>query len=143
ILYYDYFLTLSMEVSRYWRAGSHTWASALFLVLRYAALLGHLPFLYRTFGNVCNNDVVLLVMRVYALYLRSRWILCLMAVEFVAGIIISSVTAAFSCLLVFDLTVFILTLARSIKLWSRKEPFLHRVLTDGTFLASLTCHSTS
>jgi len=174
ILYYDYFLTLSMEVSRFWRAGSHTWASTLFLVLRYAALLGHLPFFYRVLGNVCNNDnlvqglgayhnvltllltalaTILLVMRVYALYLRSRWILCLMALEFVAGTLIASwaiaglwhvaaatrstkhnallKAAAFSCLLVFDLTVFILTVARSIKLWSRKEPFLRRVLMDG------------
>jgi len=163
-----------MEVSRYWRAGSHTWASILFLVLRYAALLGHLPFFYRVLGNVCNNDnlvqglavyhgilgllltalaTILLVMRVYALYLRSRWILCLVALEFVAGILIVSwviarlwhdaaathltkhhallKAAAFSCLLVFDLTVFILTVARSIKLRSRKERFLHRVLMDG------------
>jgi len=176
ILYYDYFLTLSMEVSRYWRAGSHTWASTIFLVLRYVAVLGHLPFLYRTFGNVCNREhlvhvvatyhytivlllavltSILLVMRVYALYFRNRWILCILALEYVAGVILACwaltglwpgaaaahstehnallKAAAFSGLLIFDLTIFILTVARSIKLWSRsrKEPFIHRVLVDG------------
>ena len=43
-----------MEVDRYWCAGSHTWASALFLVIRYVAVLGHLPFLYRIFGDPCE-----------------------------------------------------------------------------------------
>jgi len=38
---------------------------------------------------------------------------------------------AFSGLLVFDLTVFVLTMARSITLWTRKEPFLHRLFLDG------------
>jgi len=174
ILYYDYFLTLSMEISRYWRAGSYTWASIIFLLLRYVALLGHLPFFYRTFGNVCNKErlvnalgsyhstlvlllialtSILLSMRVYALYSRNKWVLCLMTLEYVAGVIIACwalvgvwpkaaayrstehdallKAAAFSGLLIFDLTVFILTVARSIRLWSRKEPFIHRVLTDG------------
>ena len=35
-----------MEVDRFWCAGSHTWASIVFLVLRYLALLGHVPLLY-------------------------------------------------------------------------------------------------
>ena len=43
-----------MEVDRYWCAGSHTWASALFLVIRYVALLGHLPFLFCVFGDPCE-----------------------------------------------------------------------------------------
>jgi hypothetical protein len=43
-----------MEVDRYWCAGSHTWASAVFLVIRYAALLGHVPLLYRMFGDPCE-----------------------------------------------------------------------------------------
>jgi len=54
ILFYDYFLTLPMEVDRYWCPGSHTWASALFLVIRYVALLGHVPLLYRMFGDPCE-----------------------------------------------------------------------------------------
>ena len=46
-----------MEVDRYWCAGSHTWASALFLAIRYVALLGHVPFLYRMFGEPCEAMV--------------------------------------------------------------------------------------
>jgi hypothetical protein len=43
-----------MEIDRYWCAGSHTWASALFLAIRYVALLGHVPLLYRIFGDPCE-----------------------------------------------------------------------------------------
>jgi hypothetical protein len=46
-----------MEVDRYWCAGSHTWASAVFLVIRYVALLGHVPLLYRMFGDPCEAMV--------------------------------------------------------------------------------------
>jgi hypothetical protein len=46
--------------------------------------------------------------------------------------IVGSVEAmAFSGLLVFDFTVFLLTMGRSIKLWTRTEPFLHRLFIDG------------
>jgi len=41
---------------------------------------------------------------------------------------------AYSGLLVVDLTVFVLTIARSIRLWTRSEPFLHRVFIDGAFM---------
>jgi len=51
ILYYDYFLTLSKEVNSFWRAGSHSWASILFLVNRYMALLGHVPILFLVFWD--------------------------------------------------------------------------------------------
>ena len=57
ILYYDYFLTLSKELNGYWCAGSHTWASILFLVNRYAAVLGHLPLFYVTLCDPCKIEV--------------------------------------------------------------------------------------
>jgi hypothetical protein len=42
----------------------------------------------------------------------------------------------FSCLLVFDFTVFVLTMARSIKLWKqKKEPFLRRLFIDGASMS--------
>lgn len=41
---------------------------------------------------------------------------------------------AYSGLLVVDFTVFVLTIARSIRLWTRSEPFLHRVFIDGAFM---------
>ena len=39
---------------------------------------------------------------------------------------------AFSGLLVVDFTIFVLTISRSIKLRSSKEPLLHRLFIDGT-----------
>jgi hypothetical protein len=59
ILYYDYFLTLPKEVEGYWRAGSYTWASILFLANRYVAVLGHLPLFYVYLVNpqTCKTNV--------------------------------------------------------------------------------------
>jgi len=91
-------------------------------------------------------------MRVYALYFRNRWILFIVTLEFIAGFLLACWTLtkllpgvaatdterrarlqgeAFSGLLVFDFTVFVLTMARSIKLWTHKEPFLKRIFIDG------------
>ena len=57
VFYYDYFLTLPREIAGYWCAGSHTWASFVFLVNRYAAVLGHLPTLYLVFQDPCKTEV--------------------------------------------------------------------------------------
>jgi len=57
ILYYDYFLTLPMEVEGYWHTGSHSWASIMFLANRYVAFLGHLPLFYGPFANPCTEKV--------------------------------------------------------------------------------------
>jgi hypothetical protein len=60
IIYYDYLLTLPAEVDRFWRPRSHTWASTLFLVLRYVALLGHAPLFVRLFEDPCVLTVSLI-----------------------------------------------------------------------------------
>ena len=60
ILYYDYLLTLSAEVDRFWRPRSHTWASTLFLALRYVALLGHVPLFFPIFADSCVITVGLI-----------------------------------------------------------------------------------
>ena len=60
ILYYDYLLTLPAEVDRFWRPRSHTWASTLFLVLRYVALLGHVPLFVPVFEDPCALTVSLI-----------------------------------------------------------------------------------
>jgi len=96
-------------------------------------------------------------MRVYALYCRNKWVLSVVLVELGAAIFIAcwcltrivpgnsaAVAApsrahfraeakAFSGLLVLDFTVFVLTIARSIRLWTRQgrqEPFLKRIFFD-------------
>jgi len=57
ILYYDYFLTFSREVDRFWHPGPHTWASIVFFANRYIALLGHVPFLYSAYADPCKTVV--------------------------------------------------------------------------------------
>jgi hypothetical protein len=43
ILYYDYFLTLPMEIERFWPQRTFSWALFLFYLNRYLALLGEIP----------------------------------------------------------------------------------------------------
>jgi len=96
ILYYDFTLTFSAEVDRFWRS-SLTWASGFFYVNRYLSLLGHVPVMmqyqwdvkrygskycpalsmYHQYFAVVVQVVVgvLLTMRTYALYDRQRRIL--------------------------------------------------------------------
>ncbi|KAH9010030.1 hypothetical protein EDB84DRAFT_1681484 [Lactarius hengduanensis] len=202
ILYYDYFLTLSKEVGRFWHPGPHTWASIIFFANRYIALLGHVPFLYIVYADPCKTVVgpirllsdddsysyfqalanhhvslvadmpllakyhgvlmlllhfltaVLLMMRVYALYFRNKWVLAFVALEGVAAFSVacwaltrptggagtdlqksiidtrSQTAVAFSGLLGFDFTVFALSTYRSIKLGRHNEPFLNRLFVD-------------
>jgi hypothetical protein len=55
LLYYDYFLTLSDEVDRFWHPGPHSWASIIFFANRYIALLGHLPFVWSVYADPCKT----------------------------------------------------------------------------------------
>jgi hypothetical protein len=49
------------------------------------------------------------------------------------------VAVAYMGLLIVDFTVFILTIARSVRLWTHREPFLQRLFIDGAFITYL-CH---
>jgi hypothetical protein len=104
---------------------------------------------------------VLLIMRVYALYCRNKWVLSVVLLEAIAGIFLAcwcftrivpensaaiaalsrpynrAEAMAFSGLLVFDFTVFVLTIARSLRLWRHREPFLHRIIFDGLLYYSV------
>lgn len=57
LLYYDYFLTLSDEVDRFWHRGPHSWGSIIFFANRYLALLGHLPFVVSVYIDPCKIGV--------------------------------------------------------------------------------------
>ena len=50
ILYYDYVLTVPLEVERYWRARM-SWAAFLFYVNRYFVVLSHISVIYENFGQ--------------------------------------------------------------------------------------------
>ena len=51
ILYYDFILTLPLEVERYW-TGSYSWASTFFFVNRYMSVLSHGPVIYEFFALI-------------------------------------------------------------------------------------------
>jgi len=106
LLYYDYFLTLSDEVDRFWHRGPHSWGSIIFFANRYLALRGHLPFVVSVYIDPCKIGniqpilnkshgalifllhiltSVILVMRVYALYFRNKLVLTLVGVEALAA----------------------------------------------------------
>ncbi|KAJ7238242.1 hypothetical protein C8J57DRAFT_974731, partial [Mycena rebaudengoi] len=50
ILFYEYFLTLDWEVSRFWgTAFTFTWANMLFFANRYGTLIGNIPVVVQYF----------------------------------------------------------------------------------------------
>lgn len=54
-LYYDYCLTLAMEIERMWKShGGFSWAISLFYVNRYLALFGHIPVIVQYFWVTPN-----------------------------------------------------------------------------------------
>ncbi|KAK0217406.1 hypothetical protein EDD85DRAFT_962054 [Armillaria nabsnona] len=103
ILYYDYALTFGLEVSRFWVHRGFSWAAFFFYLNRYLGIFGHVPVVVEYFwtgypSNKAQRRVkfrclklqmyhqyfvivvqlvvaVMLIMRTYALYDRSRKIL--------------------------------------------------------------------
>ncbi|KAA1473148.1 hypothetical protein DENSPDRAFT_851409 [Dentipellis sp. KUC8613] len=194
VLYYDYALTFPAELEYYWRPGSFNWASGVFFINRYVALVGHLPVVYQCFvppstigrHKICKLDTipfrpgdgtsstycghviiflgsfiseidkhggttVLMMMRMYALYNRNRYILATMLIVIAAGIawIITvevksaalgpitdsqgkHIAAAWTALLLFDTTVFILTMYKVHRIGRiRHQPLLRTLFRDG------------
>lgn len=58
ILYYDYALTFSVEVDRFWK-GRLSFATLIFYFNRYLVLFGHIPVLYEFYASD-NQKVSLL-----------------------------------------------------------------------------------
>lgn len=98
ILYYDYALTFGLEVSRFWVHRGFSWAAFFFYLNRYLGIFGHIPVAVEYFwtgypsnkAQICLKlqmyhqyfvivvqivVAVMLIMRTYALYDRSRKIL--------------------------------------------------------------------
>ncbi|KAI6104294.1 hypothetical protein F5141DRAFT_180595 [Pisolithus sp. B1] len=108
LLYYDYTLTLSREVELFWKRPRRSWPFAIFVANRYLTVLGHVPSSlywfwspavhsnYRPSFNTthrCNPlrlyhgalimvvqvvGAIAMIVRVYALYERSRYILAML-----------------------------------------------------------------
>ncbi|KAI0673081.1 hypothetical protein C8Q78DRAFT_1068538 [Trametes maxima] len=96
VLYYDYCLTFSMEIERFWQSARLSLVSSLFVLNRYLGLLGPIPVLVEYFWNlptqvrdcrqlqiyhqyyaVISQVIVgvILIMRTYAFYDRNKRLL--------------------------------------------------------------------
>ena len=70
-----------------------TYHAALMLLLQFMTAGA---FFYDSLEHDLTHQwfTVLLVMRVYALYFRNKWVLCLVALEVAAGTVVASVRAS-------------------------------------------------
>ncbi|KAI6006757.1 hypothetical protein EDC04DRAFT_3095580 [Pisolithus marmoratus] len=112
LLYYDYALTFGKEVELFWKRPRRSWPFVLFITNRYLTVLGHIPSSIYLFWSPsvdsnysrCNPlllydaasiivvqtiGAIVMIMRVYALYERSRCVLAMLAFLAVAGIVIA------------------------------------------------------
>ncbi|RDX56616.1 hypothetical protein OH76DRAFT_1336759, partial [Lentinus brumalis] len=102
VLYYDYCLTLFSEVEFFWKSASVSTVSVLFVIIRYYGLVGPIPLIFEYFVDL-PEDIslipsfsVMLVVRTYALYDRSRRILALLIVTHLGGAIACLITVVTS-----------------------------------------------
>ncbi|KAF8189447.1 hypothetical protein K438DRAFT_1722085 [Mycena galopus ATCC 62051] len=110
ILFYDYFVTLDWEISRYWGT-PFTWPNVLFFANRYGTLLGNIPVVMEYFWSENSSPTkikvclgletyhqyfiiatqvmvaAMLVLRTYALYQRSKRVSILMSLVILGAVI--------------------------------------------------------
>ncbi|KAJ7728700.1 hypothetical protein DFH07DRAFT_850965 [Mycena maculata] len=111
LLFYDYFLTLDWEISRYWGT-PFSWPSTLFFLNRYGTLLGNIPVVIQYFWSLESTPQkimvclhlesyhqyfiiatqlmvgVMLILRTHALYERNRRVLILMLAVAASGVVV-------------------------------------------------------
>ncbi|KAF8188805.1 hypothetical protein K438DRAFT_1451807, partial [Mycena galopus ATCC 62051] len=108
ILFYEYWITLDWEISRYWGTRL-SWPKALFFANRYGTLLGNIPvgasrcltsaipiltIIYMKIARPRKSRLalhflsVMLILRTYALYERSKRVLALMMTVTVGVVVI-------------------------------------------------------
>ncbi|KAI8992825.1 hypothetical protein BD414DRAFT_567523 [Trametes punicea] len=188
ILWYDFVLTIPLEVERYWTVG-RSWPSIFYFLNRYMSVLSHIPLvieffavlpervrrsfsLYHELLSALTQCIVgvLLILRTYALCNRNRKVVYLLssicgvggaislwAIVSVGGLHVQSfqgvttnvgcdliftkeqcvtyLAAAWSSILIFDTTVFILTLVQALRVgrtWSHSLFYI--MLRDGDLL---------
>ncbi|KAI0772475.1 hypothetical protein BD413DRAFT_474668 [Trametes elegans] len=183
VLWFDFVLTIPLEVGRYWTGGL-SWASTFYFLNRYMSVLSHIPVVVEFFAIMpeCRKlqvyhqilaaftqfiVAVLLILRTYALYTRNRKVVYLLGAICAVGGAVSVwaivsvhnlhlqsfqdfavytgcdltlsekqgyyLAAAWSPILVFDTTVFSLTLVQALRVgrtWSHS--LFHVMLRDGT-----------
>ncbi|KAJ7624743.1 hypothetical protein FB45DRAFT_924136 [Roridomyces roridus] len=111
LLFHEYFITLDIEVERYW-TGTHSLPTVLFFLNRYVTLLGNIPVIvenywvapptpqkiatcialqsYHRYFFIVGQIIVgaMLMLRTYALYERSKRVAALMAAFSIAVVVV-------------------------------------------------------
>ncbi|KAF8211763.1 hypothetical protein K438DRAFT_1568016, partial [Mycena galopus ATCC 62051] len=102
ILFYEYWITLDWEISRYWGTRL-SWPKALFFANRYGTLLGNIPVgassyvtrclaleSYHQYFIIATQVLVgaMLILRSYALYEHSKRVLALMITVTVGSVVV-------------------------------------------------------
>lgn len=190
ILYWDFIVTFSMEVERYWgRRFAFSWPTVCFLGCRYLALIGHIPVLFQIAQPVNNESLcpkllayhqvfilvgqvfvgIMMNIRTYALYGRSRkiqiavWTLSVIVLAIGSWGIFSShsesptepagvgcnvalspsqgahIAVAWGCLLLYDITIFSLTLYKTLALRTGSRGLVDVMLRDGAMYFGYGC----
>jgi len=49
LLYYDYLLTVPLEIERIWLQNKANWNTVLFFAIRYLTVFGHVPVIVQSF----------------------------------------------------------------------------------------------
>ncbi|KAI1794503.1 hypothetical protein LXA43DRAFT_995301 [Ganoderma leucocontextum] len=90
LLFYDYCLTLGIEIEHFWKRARVSAVSTLFVLNRYLSLLGQIPIIveyfvilppllqmYHQFYAILNQAIVglILIFRTYALYNRNKYVM--------------------------------------------------------------------
>ncbi|KAI0294108.1 hypothetical protein B0F90DRAFT_1670576 [Multifurca ochricompacta] len=141
ILYYDYIITLSAEVEFFWpKKRRLTWPSALFLLNRYLAILGHIPVIFEVFAgaSLLSNDLV-----IATIYKNNRIVIAALLGILVGGGATASSSAyvigqrglafAWGVVLLFDLAIFGLTTYKAMRIgWGQPMTLIYVLVRDGT-----------
>lgn len=117
LLIYDYALTFSMEVERFWTPHLFSPTSVFYFTNRYTALLGYMPILYQLLGPVNQNEchffqgytvvyvylvlmasAALMVIRVYALFDRDLVVAWTLGAYLILNIILCVLLRQFGAL---------------------------------------------
>ncbi|KIM39719.1 hypothetical protein M413DRAFT_446623 [Hebeloma cylindrosporum] len=107
ILYYDYFLTLPLECSRYWSSPRITWASTFFYLNRYLSVLGHFPVIFQQFWISSDPDRISVCMRLTSFHQY----LALVIQVIVGALLLMRTYALYNCRLAVLLGLCILSMA--------------------------------
>ncbi|KAK7683059.1 hypothetical protein QCA50_013731 [Cerrena zonata] len=86
VLFYDYALTLELEIKLFWARSSPTWPSFFFFLARYSALIIHIPIAVEFFHPNLSFELI----RTHALYGQSFRILMILLFLSAAAIGIGS-----------------------------------------------------